>query len=170
MVDRPTKEGRPGRSLPHTARHKARENSKSQRNSLSYMTQPRLRGNRATTPGRGIYRDGRSLARGVREGQTCWGVVERSPVESFGSRIRLTPLGQKQPFLSVCKQCKVAGSGRQEPTERRLLYLWGDARKTKEPEGTALRPYSIQRQYSALIDNPWTSSRFRKLPAAQHHM
>ena len=39
---------------------------------LSFMTQPRLRVNRATTPGRGIDHDGRTLARGFQDGNLLW--------------------------------------------------------------------------------------------------
>jgi len=62
VVDRLTKEGRPGRSLPHTARHKRTRKQQILKPVLSFMTHTRLRVDRATTPGRGIYHDGRSLA------------------------------------------------------------------------------------------------------------
>ena len=39
---------------------------------FSFMTLPRLRVNRATTPGRGIYHDGRTLARGFQDGNLLW--------------------------------------------------------------------------------------------------
>jgi len=72
VVDRLTKEGRPGRSLPHTARHKRTRKQQILKPVLSFMTHPRLRVDRATTPGRGIYHDGRSLARGFWEGNILW--------------------------------------------------------------------------------------------------
>ncbi len=72
VVDRLTKEGRPGRSLPHTARHKRTRTQQILKPVFSFMTHTRLRVDRATTPGRGIYHDGRSLARGFWEGNILW--------------------------------------------------------------------------------------------------
>ena len=53
---------------------------------LSFMTQPRLRVNRATTPGRGIDHDGRTLSRGFQDGNLVWrsGMMVSIPVTQAG--------------------------------------------------------------------------------------
>lgn len=59
---------RPGRNLPHTARHSVA--TAQCKHWLCATAQPRLgQTRRVLTPGRGIYRDRASLARGLREGK-----------------------------------------------------------------------------------------------------